>query len=54
MSDGVTLPSRLVVCVFRRVSLPTPADHAERVCGGPGARRGRPLLGRLGHAQAEA
>lgn len=34
-------------------SLPTSADHAERVCLGPGAGRRRPVLGRAGRSEAE-
>lgn len=43
------------LCVQESASLPTPADHAERVCSvpGPRRRRRRPQLCRLGRAQTE-
>lgn len=54
MSDNVHVPLLAChLCVQESASLPTPADHEERVCRGPGARRCRPRLGRLGHAQTE-
>lgn len=43
-----------LLCSGHSASLPTPADHVERVRSGPGTRRRRrPRLGRLGRTQAE-